>query len=96
MVGQNLIVLSHLCLCAPVAEHCRRSASQTSVGVLDSLFRFLIIEIETRGESIRGLLVEVVLRHSVVIVADERESLLEILIDLCIDLSHRLPFVLRI
>ena len=62
----------------------------------DGLVPLLIIEVETCGKRIGGALVEVILRHRVDGVVDQRQTLLDILGDHFIDANHRTALVLGV
>ena len=72
-----------------VAHHRFGSASQHYLRGGDTLVPLLIEEVETGCKGIGGLLVEMVLRHRVELVGDQRQTLDQVGVDLGIDIGQR-------
>ena len=79
----------------PVTQHTGSRIAQYYIGIFNHLFKLLVIQVEAGSESISGLTVEVVFRHTVQVVADERQSLFDVVINLLVQFFHRTALVMR-
>ena len=78
-----------------IPEHCGRRRPKTHVRILDHQIILLVEKVETGRKSIGRELVEMVLRHRVVVITHKSQSFLKILLDLRVDSCDIPSFVLR-
>ena len=77
----------------PIAQEIGRIAAQGSIGILDALVPLLVEQVEAGCESVCGILVEMILGCRIDLVVDQGQSLVNVIADMLVELSHRATLV---
>ena len=94
-IADRIVILRHGSQRRVIPQLGGRIVPKAFISILNAFVPFLVVEIESAGESIGGLLIEVVFRNGVVLVIDKRQPLNDVGFHSRIVFGNSAPLILR-